>query len=296
MLNEDRPGMGGSTPVPLKIRMETWLEIVPALCKHLNIKHFHAVAHSAGTLYLLNTLFAQRNGLLSDSDTYVGLMAPWVHNEHSQVAMLNLASKLPNGMLDGWNGLIKFINQNVAPSLAWSGGLFSTAAGAFKSGPGDAETEVESMAQLLGTSNEIAREAERLQSKFFFAEDTTAGNEDARLCLKMGGAKLWGTCEDYPQYFRELVELERERKAADADKPGLTVRAFFAESDIMIGKGGQKYFEDCWTQEGLPGPIKYQSTELPGTNHETVLVGGENCALPAIFTDIGKLSRKGQGT
>lgn len=284
--------MGGSTPVPLAIRMQTWLETVPQLCKHLRIEHFHLMCHSAGTTYLLNTLYDQRNALLDGKATYVGLMAPWVHNEHSQVAMLNWASRLPNGMLSGWNSLIKLINQRISPSLSWSGGAISAAAGLFQSQRTEAEsTPPESMAKLIGRSNEVAKEAERLQGKFYFAEDTSAGNEDARLCLKMGGSKLWGACEDYPEFFQELLKVEQERKDADASKAGLTFRTFYAESDIMIGKGGQKYFEECFRRDGLPGPIDYQSKELPGTNHETILIESDKSALPFIFTDIANTAR-----
>lgn len=283
--------MGGSTQVPLANRMETWLAMVPELCKHLGIQHFDLMAHSAGTPYLLNTLYDQRGSLMGGKHTYAGLMAPWVHNEHSQVAMLNWASKLPNGMLDSWNGLIKFINQRVSPSLSWSGGAISSAANMFQNASGEEDGQSDTMAKLLGVSNEVAKEAERLQGKFFFAEDTTAANEDARLCLKMGGTKLWGACENYPQFFRDLAKEEKERQDASASNVGLTIRVFYAESDIMIGKGGQKYFEECWSQEGLPGQIDYRSKELPGTDHETLLIEGDKSALPAIFTEIAHMSR-----
>jgi hypothetical protein len=49
--------MGGSTPVDLKQRLPVWLETVPALLQHLNIKHVSLASHSAGTVYLLNTLY-----------------------------------------------------------------------------------------------------------------------------------------------------------------------------------------------------------------------------------------------
>ena len=291
--------MGGSTPVPLAIRMATWLEIVPALLTHLGLEHVHLLAHSAGTTYLLNTLLAQRNGILNEKETFVGIMGPWVHNEHSKVAMLNLAAKLPNGMLDSWNGLVKLINTTISPSLAWSGGALSSVAGIFGSGSTDAdgkETSDDALAKLYGTSKEVAKEIQRLTGKFYFAEDTTAGNEDARLCLKMGGTKLWGDCEEYPDFVRALVEREKERRSADANAAGLKIRVFYAESDQMIGKGGQTYFEQCWAQEGVPGPIDYEGRELEGTDHETVFLDAEKSALPTVFDGMVNTSQRGAAT
>lgn len=52
----DRPGMGGSTRIPLKLRIRVWLETVPALLERLQVQHVSLMSHSAGTLYALNTL------------------------------------------------------------------------------------------------------------------------------------------------------------------------------------------------------------------------------------------------
>ena len=57
----------------LQDRMKVWLETVPALLKHLDIKYVSLVCHSAGTLYLLNTLYYLRDIL---------------HPEHPYVAMI----------------------------------------------------------------------------------------------------------------------------------------------------------------------------------------------------------------
>lgn len=53
--------MGHSTDVPLPQRLATWIEMVPRLLAHLQIKHVALAAHSAGTMYLLNTLFRCRD-------------------------------------------------------------------------------------------------------------------------------------------------------------------------------------------------------------------------------------------
>jgi surfactin synthase thioesterase subunit len=50
-----RPGFGGTTTVPLEKRVNTWLEIVPAVLKHLKVEHVALLSHSAGTIYAFNT-------------------------------------------------------------------------------------------------------------------------------------------------------------------------------------------------------------------------------------------------
>ena len=53
--------MGNSTDVPLAQRMSTWIETVPRLLAHLGIQHVSLASHSAGTMYLLNTLYHCRD-------------------------------------------------------------------------------------------------------------------------------------------------------------------------------------------------------------------------------------------
>ncbi len=60
-LSHSRPGMGYSTDVPLRQRLNTWIELVPYFLAHLKIEHVTLASHSAGTIYLLNTLIRCRN-------------------------------------------------------------------------------------------------------------------------------------------------------------------------------------------------------------------------------------------
>lgn len=52
--------MGKSTDVPLAQRMSVWVEIVPLFLAHLGIRHVALASHSAGTMYLMNTLYSCR--------------------------------------------------------------------------------------------------------------------------------------------------------------------------------------------------------------------------------------------
>jgi len=58
--------MGHSTEVALSLRLSTWIRTVPLLLEHLDIKHVALVSHSAGTIYLLNTLHYHRDVLHPD--------------------------------------------------------------------------------------------------------------------------------------------------------------------------------------------------------------------------------------
>jgi hypothetical protein len=68
-----RPGMGGSTPVSLDMRMQVWLETVPVLLGKVNIRYVSIVTHSAGGVYTLNTL-AKLRSILDPKAPYVALL------------------------------------------------------------------------------------------------------------------------------------------------------------------------------------------------------------------------------
>ncbi|CZT18468.1 uncharacterized protein RCC_04313 [Ramularia collo-cygni] len=274
----DRPGFGGSTPVPVNHRVQVWLETVPLLLKRLKVKRVALVSHSAGTVYCLNTLFHHRD-FLSPSAPYVALLAPWVHSEHSKMAMTTVLSKPPTGMLSSWSNIVGFINQRVAPTASWSGGVLSDVSKLFQ-----AESQATSSRDMQDKygDEEVGTEIEKLQSKYMFAESMAGGNDEARLCLKSNGDGLMGVCENYQQYVKELSEQERERRGQSATEAKLQVSIHFAGSDIMIGKGGKDYFENCWALAS-EDVIEVSSTEYPGTNHDSVLIDFEKGALRGIF-------------
>lgn len=73
-----RPGFGGSTPVPASRRMQVWLETVPLLLEKLDVKHVSLVCHSAGTVFLLNTLLQHRK-ILDPKAPYVALLGKYMN-------------------------------------------------------------------------------------------------------------------------------------------------------------------------------------------------------------------------
>ncbi|KAM7215859.1 hypothetical protein V8F06_008715 [Rhypophila decipiens] len=198
---EKGPGMGHSTNVPLDQRLNVWIELVLALLAHLQIRKVSLVSHSAGTIYLLNTLSRCRDLL---------------HPENPLAVMVGgrafgrLADMFP---ASSGSGLI-------------AGGV-----------PSD--------------SDPIQRNRQRLETEF--GENLVGADSEALFCLRKGPEGLWGDCDDYTNAARKLVDLERSRQnnqdpgvVGNGKKRGLTVHAYFAETDAMIGKKGQTYFEDCW--------------------------------------------------
>lgn len=68
--------MGHSTDVPLGQRVSVWIELVPRILEHLGVEHVAFVSHSAGTIYLLNTLYHHRR-LLHPEKPLVGLLGTY---------------------------------------------------------------------------------------------------------------------------------------------------------------------------------------------------------------------------
>ena len=50
----------------------------------------------------------------------------------------------------------------------------------------------------------------------------------------------------------------------------LRIAVFFGESDIMIGKKGEKWFGQCWQSQDIADVIAYTSETVPNSSHETI--------------------------
>ncbi|KXT18847.1 hypothetical protein AC579_3532 [Pseudocercospora musae] len=277
MICVDRPGFGGSTQVSLEKRMDVWLEMVPALLQHLGIEHVSLVSHSAGTIYLLNTIYHHRQ-ILDPKSPYAAMVGPWVSQRHSNVTMLSAAAKLPNSVLSAWSPLVNFINNTITPMTSWSGGVMSSVSGASQPETGGSLDD-SSAQEKYGVDAATAKELERLWSKWSSEEQAmVGGNDEARLLLGKGPV---GVCEDYMEYVKLLVAAEQAQHLSR-----LEVQLCFAEDDMMIGKTGKDYFEQCWKQEAVHDAIGVETRDFRGTNHETVLVDTQRGAMKMIFDRI----------
>ncbi|ESZ93091.1 hypothetical protein SBOR_6521 [Sclerotinia borealis F-4128] len=269
----DRPGFGGSTPVPLRDRIPIYLETIPLLLKHLNIKHVSLASHSAGTIYALN-IIARLPHIICPSRPRITLLSPWVHQDLSSTYFLQFAAILPNSMLDHWSSVTKFIVNNAAPMIASSGGAFAAIKSFLSTPETAAATQREAAEQKCregyGVSIETKKEMETLLLKWAFLEDTSGINDEARLCLKKTDHCSWDACEDYEEMVKNLVEMWTQRVERNQSAI-LEVKIYLAEEDMMTGEKGKEYFRKCWTSKDWVSGIKVSCEQLKGTDHDTVL-------------------------
>ncbi|THV50740.1 hypothetical protein BGAL_0138g00200 [Botrytis galanthina] len=272
MIFIDRPGFGGSTSVPLQDRLPIYLETVPLLLKHLNIEHVSLASHSAGTIYALN-IIATLPHIICPKRPRITLLSPWVHQNLSSTTFLQIASKLPNTMINHWGAVMNFVLNSATPMIASSGSVFSTLKSAFSAAATGAATHVaaeQKVREAYGVSKEIKKEMDSLIFKWAFLEDTTGLNDEARLCLKKTDDCNWNACEDYEEMVKNLVELWTQRVERN-QSARLDVKIYFAEEDIMIGEKGKEYFRNCWTSENWTANIAVDCEQLKGTDHDSVL-------------------------
>jgi hypothetical protein len=76
--------MGGSVSVPKESRIAIWVELVPLLLEHLSIDRVALIAHSAGTIYLLNTMFSCRD-ILDPEHPYVAFLGVYEFFECNEI-------------------------------------------------------------------------------------------------------------------------------------------------------------------------------------------------------------------
>ncbi|EXJ79584.1 hypothetical protein A1O3_07863 [Capronia epimyces CBS 606.96] len=292
----DRPAFGGSTSVAIDLRMRTWLETVPALLRRLDVEHVAMVTHSAGTLYTLNTLFHHRS-LLDPKAPYVAFLAPWVPTANSGATLATLAAKLPTPLLDSWAGLNTFINTKILPSASWSGGIISSSAALLSSSagtdvPGAEGSTSTTPFEQYGFDDDTANLIKKLSSKYQFAESNTGANEEIKLCLRRCNDADWGEAADYLGCIRKIAVNEAARGQGEPNAARLNVEAFFAGSDIMIAKRGQKYFEQCWQSDEVKEKVNFTTSTFPAADHDSLLIDQKKGALKVVFKRIAQLGKE----
>ncbi|PTB64945.1 hypothetical protein BBK36DRAFT_1170610 [Trichoderma citrinoviride] len=293
----DRPGMGFSTDVPLSRRIPTWIQIVPRLLAHLDISHVALVAHSAGMLYLLNSLHHHRN-LLHPERPFVAFMGPWTDPAHSKITSMQILQYIPTPAFNVWHRIPRFFAVDAAPVITTSGTLLNKATSLFSTSMGinNAQelTALERNRQKLADEYDFPRdlqmELSTILTKKIFDENTVGANSEALQCLRKGKGWSWEACDDYGAFVKSLVSTERQRRQMNPnwqDSMRLKVRAYFAESDIMIGASGQKYIEEIcgWKGNSFEDVLDFDSFTVPGTDHDSVMQPVE--ILEQVFVDAG---------
>ena len=201
---------------------------------------------------------------------------------------------LPNKIFDAWNSVNRFIACNVMPSISSSQAVFSSMSKiepnpqAEQAAKSWRQANAAQFAREYGEAVEFQEAVQSVTMRRMFSEDTTGSNSEALACLRKAPPGSWGKCEDYAQFVQDLADLERSRaRQGLAPERKLQVRAYFATSDIMIGKGGQTYVESCW-KGSSPGlfedALDFEAQTVPGPDHDGLVTSVD--ILKAIVADI----------
>jgi hypothetical protein len=215
--------------------------------------------------------------------------APWVDPAHSKVTSMQVMQYIPAGAFAVWH--------RIAPVLATTGVVVNKVSSIITSSTGSSsgqDTPQERIRQRLAVEYDVPRdfqiELESLIGKTITKENTVGANSEALLCVRKGKGWSWGECNDYATFVETLAKAERRKYQVDSNAeshPRLKIRAYFAEEDVMIGVGGQKYMEECWGRgEGSLGDVlDFDSATIADTDHDSVVQCIE--ALERVFTDAG---------
>ena len=180
---------------------------------------------------------------------------------------MQMAQYIPTKAFTLWHQIPRFFVTQGAPLLATSGGLVR------KMTSRNSETTEENHLSLdahersidheYGISRAEQAELFRLSLRFMYDENTVGANSEALQCLRKGDSD-WGVCSDYAQCARMLADREQSMEGR------VSIRAYFAATDALVGSRGQKYFETCWQAPGVEA-IDFISTTVDGTDHDTLL-------------------------
>ncbi|THW31559.1 hypothetical protein D6D22_10088 [Aureobasidium pullulans] len=310
-----RPGVGGSTPVPLDQRVQVWLDAVPAVLEHLGVKTISLLSHSAGAIYAINTLLLLPH-LLHPLHPFAAFLTPWVHPCFSSAPLMKVVDKLPSALVGSLHHITSFVGGYIAPSIQFSSGMM-----------GVTDDLPEDQCQnYYDMSSKSWSEVCRLQGKYARLEDmryafallcfafsyslplvsfssifllgiiyrkvailmprdpyNSGISADANLCMQKD-SKDWCTYTSLPTTISSLQQLYPQQS-----RP-LTIRAYFAASDQIIGRGGQVYFEECWKKgNDVQGQVDFAAKGVDDTDHDSITVVEKGC-LGEIFREIKDLN------
>jgi hypothetical protein len=212
--------------------------------------------------------------------------APWVNPAYSRVKAMQLAQFIPTKAFGVWNQIPRFFLFKVSPVMESSGAVVSRIRDIFSCASGRSSPSKEDQNRLriqeeYGMAKEVQIELEKWALQFLFEEKTVGANAEALQCLRKGGKDpegTWGKCDDYAEFVREFAEVERRKiseslQRQDAgEERRLKVQAYFAESDTMVGKKGQTYFEECWKgkDNDFQDVLHFETSTVLGENHESL--------------------------
>ena len=310
IISVDRPGMGGTPCVDIRYRVQTWLEIVPALLDHLCLKHVSVVSHSAGTIYLINTLLHLRH-ILHPIRPYVAMLAPWIHHSDTSSTLMSLTNMAPCSTIGNFHNLTSFMMASIMPSVGpmftFSGNMAARIGSSFPSAGQGHKPNAATYVMQPGTASEEELNMEKellseLRVKYVLAEGISGGSQEALLCLKRP-TNHWGSWENYDKVVPLLAANEevfvslRDGFESSGSRQNLRVDIFYAENDKLTnGKRGSTWFDKCWSEEFRGRYIDVNSLPVAGQSHESLIdpdiVGGP---IEGVFMEIAKQFKVNRG-
>lgn len=96
-----------------------------------------------------------------------------MHSSQSDVALLSLASKLPEPLITSFGGIQKFVATKIMPATSYSSGILGTLACAFGKSRADDSEDEDRIVAAYGVDKATRDHIEKLQMKHFFAENPT---------------------------------------------------------------------------------------------------------------------------
>ncbi|OAL38959.1 hypothetical protein AYO20_01710 [Fonsecaea nubica] len=277
IISMDRPGLGGSTRVPVEQRVAVQVAAIPALLSHLGIKHVTLASHSGGAPYLFATLLAHR-GLLHPKHPHVVLLSPWVHPKDGGARLMQVAAMLPLQAVGKFSSCARAVNRTFAFSSGFRRGPWSKAATVVVPKTGEVDEQKDSKPAM---EKAVLTEMEGLAVTYMFAEDIEGSSDDAILFLRKHVYPVTATGDpgtvqgkdwlDSRTIADAVIEQEKRLHDSTAGSVNLQIDALHSEKDIMIRPSGSKHFDDCWASVASPSTVGFSSKIIKGATHDSIL-------------------------
>lgn len=265
---------------------------IPALLKHLSIKHVSVGCHSAGTVYALDFVLHHPE-LLHPERPHLAIAGPWIPPAQSGVMSMRLTQRLPGAVIGRSEALARFMQSTVNPAIGASVSAVSSILGVVARSVGTAAAAPPPPASDgAETDGEMEMRLRPTLLSKAYSENLQGMGTDAVLMMhkvpdaSTGGLVAgWSDWGDYRAYVPRLVEALR------AAGRRLTVDVFHAETDSMVGDFGEQgptWFDACWAADRCgDGVVTYSASCVDEADHD--LVWSIKFGVPEkVFTKIGR--------
>jgi hypothetical protein len=178
-----------------------------------------------------------------------------------------ITSQLPAPLLGKFASIAKVVNDKVVPLISLSGSISSpgprsTPAPALppsltSATPRSRSSSISSQGSYHGLDMEDANVLKELRNyigMFLFAEPLDGVSDDVKLFLNQPRSVPWCSpsmvWDDVDHFVPLLSKIIEEDSRLDGHNRTLTVDAFHAASDHMVGEKGQRWWNACWIPGG----------------------------------------------